>query len=324
MIQRHQSHAVRQSAQDTNLLRELLSFLKKQGGNQALCHALETKKNYYPALQLTRALNARRDGWLQLQSGPGMAQTAISRPLDFNTYLTDVVMPIVKTYKQQHPQHPYDDRKFRLNRFSLSPDQEQLQLELGPTVYQQYRADIERPRTEALDRMLLGLQAAGDPYHFFSKMLGITVIILSKEGYAFIGERVEQIDHPGLFQFVAGAATFHADLRQVDFWEDVKTEILQETGWEKVIDQPILQFIGIAGQTYTSELDLVFLMPTELEAAYFEHPTLSEHKRMLCIQTTCQARQLMEYQLFIGIDADAGLLYPAHFGLSYLLQYHWK
>jgi hypothetical protein len=324
MAQAQHAPTVREAAQETGLLRELVQLLQKQGGNEALCHALAAGRDHYTALCLPRALDASRAGWLQLQPGPGMPQPGMPAAPDFATYLTDVVTPIVDAYKRQHPQHPYDDRKFRLNRFSFAADHGRLQLELGPTVYQQYRADLGRSRPEALERMLRGVREAGDPHHFFSKMLGITVIILSREGYAFLGERIGQIDHPGLFQFVAGAATFHADLTEVNFWEDVQTEILQETGWEEVVRQPTLQFIGITGQPYTSEVDLVFLMPTGLEAAYFQHPTLCEHERMLCLRTARQARQLLGGRQPDGTGVAANLLYPARFGLTYLLQHHWK
>lgn len=300
-------------------LLSLLQLLKKQGKHTALIDALETGSNYYPALWLSSPVNAQNNSWLQLQEGIGMPLIDSPVVLDYSTYLNEVVMPIVNTYKNTHPNHPFDDRKFRLSNYFVAPEGT-IHLTLGPTVYQHYRTDIERPIYQAIERMLQGMQDANDPFYYFSKMMGITVIILSKEGYVFLGERASHIDTPGLLQFIAGAATFHADLSQVNFWDDIQAEVLQETGWDRVLDQPTLYFIGISGHTFTSELDLMFVIPTALEATYFEHPRLCEHERMFCVQTAAQAMQLLQYE----IDYGSKLLYPTCFGLKYLLQHYWK
>lgn len=324
MVQDDRKYLQKLPKEEVGVLCDLIRLLKAQGRYPALISALETGQNHYAALWPSRPINARNRLWVQLQEGQGMPFQGQSVPLDASTYLEAVVLPIVRAYKETHPDHPFDDRKFRLCHYALTPDEQTLQLSLGPTVYQHYREDMERPRFQALERMLQGMQEVGDPYHFFSKMMGITVIILSKEGYAFVGERVSHVDHPGLLQFVAGAATFHTELSQVNFWEDIQSEILQETGWEAVLAQPKLHFIGIAGQTYTSELDLIFVLPTTLEAAYFEHPTLSEHERMLCIQTRAQARRLLNGVPLAGHEQPSDLLYPTYFGLTYLLQHYWR
>jgi hypothetical protein len=309
---------------ESRLLRELLLLLEPEQQYTRLVNALRHGENHYTALQPDKPVDLASNHWLQLQEGSGMPLPDREVDLSFHAYLSQVITPVVEDYRHKNPLHPFDDRKFRLCHYALNDDGSSLQLSLGPTEYQQYRADIERPQPAALERMLRGMREAGDPYHYFSKMMGITAIVLSREGYAYAGERVSHIDHPGLLQFIAGAATFHADLTEVDFKDDIRAEIRQETGWEEVIIEPTIQFIGIAGQTYTSELDLVFLLPTQLDAAYFQHPRLSEHERMLCLQDATQVHQLLTKMSETTRGAGTTLLYPTHFGLSYLLQHHWK
>jgi hypothetical protein len=57
--------------------------------------------------------------------------------------------------------------------------------------------------------MLKGLQNYQDPFVYFTRTLAITVIPITLQGTVYIGERVGNIDRPGLLNFVAGLATFN-------------------------------------------------------------------------------------------------------------------
>ncbi len=298
---------------------KLIKLLSKKSAFPKLCTALEKDLSYYPALT-TKEILACNNLTIKVKEGCGAQVLEKDKDTRFTPYLQAVINPVVKAYKEKHPLHPFDDRKFRLDKFHLKKGaSSELTLSLGPTMYQQYQADAQRSKEEAIGLMIKGMERANDPYFYFSKILGVTVVVYTKEGYVFLGERASHIDSAGMLGFVGGTATFQEDINKVDFFHDLKTELEEEIGFVAKADTAF-QFVGIAGNTFTSELDLIFVYQSDKDSVYFENSLLSEHQRMVCIKDKAQAISLLTKGLFLGESDPKQLMYPTRFGLEYFLH----
>jgi 8-oxo-dGTP pyrophosphatase MutT (NUDIX family) len=318
------------SALETNqLLMEdtthLISLLRCIPKYKMVSDAIALNTDYYAALPFETIHALSKPLIIKLIEGLGAQSQAADLDLQFHPYLQNVITPMVEAFKKAHPNHAFEDRKFRLHDFYFEnkPFSEIFILSLAPTAYQQFKTDSNRSKQAAIALMLKGMQKAQDPYHYFAKILGLTVIVISKEGYVFLGERAAHIDYPNALNFVGGSATFKADLLQTDFLLDVKAELEEEIGFSVSDEQMDFQWIGIAGNPFTSELDLVFVVQSEKDKSFFENSILTEHQRMVCIQNKEQAIHLLTTGYFVGESQFKTLLYPTRFGLDYLVKYHW-
>lgn len=304
----------------------LISLLQTNPKYQNLSDAISINADYYAALPFEAVVSAAKPLNIRLTKGLGKQSEKCDLNLDFAIYLRDIIEPIVTNFKQKHPNHPFDDRKFRLHDFFFKnePFSSTLTLLLAPTSYQQFEEDSTRSKHAALDLMISGMKAAQDPYYYFAKILGLTIIVISQEGYVFLGERIEGVAYPNTLSFVGGTATFQEDLTNVNFFTDIKVELEEEIEYSVAHEKTDFQFIGIAGNPFTSELDLVFVLQSEKDKSFFENGTLTEHKRMICIQNKKQAISLLTTGRFDNETNTKTLLYPTRFGLNYLVQYHWK
>lgn len=307
-----------------NLIGRLLEFLKSNNSYVSLYNAVESGLSFYSVLPYS---NLRGNTSLFVAQGRGPQHLDPNTPVDieFNSYLNLVVMPTVTSYKRKNPEHPFDDRKLRLDNFYLDNNNVNsiLSLRLGPTEYQRYRQDLQRKEIDAIELMLLGIQAAGDPYYFFSKTLGVAAILLSSEGYAFLGERLAHIDYPGYLGGFGGLATFYSDLNHVNFISDIQNEIAEETSVSPDTYSSTFQFIGISGSVFTSEMDLVFIVETSLPYKAFIEMQLTEHQRMIGIRNRKEAFSLVINGLLPGqSNKDTKLLFSTRFAMEHLLRYH--
>jgi 8-oxo-dGTP pyrophosphatase MutT (NUDIX family) len=191
-----------------------------------------------------------------------------------------------------------------------------------PTVYPDYLLDLRRDKTTALRLMLRGLVNYSDPYAYFSKTIGITVVPISQEGSVYIGERSPGVDNPGLLNFVAGLATFHERLENINFYVDIQQELKEEIGIDLEINAKNTQLIGIAGNPCSSENDLVFLTVTPYPDQHFETFSLIEHTRLVPLRTQNEVKRLLDFGLLPHDDQPQAIAYGSRMALEYLVNHH--
>ena len=246
----------------------------------------------------------------------------------FQDYLQQVIQPQIELGEITDGCNPgdYDDRKLRWSGTGVTGhwflENQVLFLETGPTTYPRYAQDLHRSKTDALKLMLKGLQNYQDPYAYFAKAIGVTVVPISQEGYVYIGERSGNVDNPGLLNFVAGLATFKEDLEQVNFYADAQQELAEEVGIHSTLNSENTKLIGIAGNPFTSETDLVFVTQTEQPDSYFKTVALSEHLRLVPLRNQGEVNQLLNYGLLPNDSQKHAIAYGSRMALEYLANYH--
>lgn len=245
---------------------------------------------------------------------------------NFHDYLNQVIKPRIAKGEITDGSRPgdYDDRKARWSGAGITGnwrgENQVLCLEIGPTVYPDYLLDLRRDKTTALRLMLRGLVNYSDPYAYFSKAIGITVVPISQQGSVYIGERLPGVDNPGLLNFVAGLATFHERLENINFYVDIQQELKEEIGIDLEINAKNTQFIGIAGNPWSSENDLVFLTVTPYPDQHFETFSLIEHTRLVPLRTQNEVKRLLDFGLLPHDDQHQAIAYGSRMALEYLMN----
>lgn len=287
------------------LLNQLIAQLEQQGTYLALAEALQKQNLCFPVLKCEKATSV----CFQIREGESIKHVEKQVDTAFHAYLNQVVIPIVEAYKLENPNHCFDDKKFRLDKFDATnlQDKHTLTLWLAPIAYQQFQTDLTRPKSEALELILKGLQTHQDPYAYFSKILGVTIIPISKEGFIFLGERVQSIDYQGLLSFVSGSIDFCENVSHLNLSYQALKEIKEEINYEAYAQN--LCFIGIAANALTSEMDIIFTLQTDLSRENFRHLALSEHTNLICLENKQDLKKLLEQ--------PERLMYATQFGLEF-------
>jgi hypothetical protein len=105
---------------------------------------------------------------------------------NFHDYLDQVIHPKIARGEITDGSRSgdYDDRKARWSGSGITGrwrvENRILFLDIGPTIYPDYALDLQRDKTEALQVILRGLVEYRDPYAYFSKAIGITVVPISQ------------------------------------------------------------------------------------------------------------------------------------------------
>ncbi|WP_354635171.1 hypothetical protein [Planktothricoides raciborskii] len=246
----------------------------------------------------------------------------------FQDYIQQVIQPQIERGEITDGRNPgdYDDRKLRWSGAGVTGhwflENQVLFLETGPTTYPRYAQDLHRSKTDALKLMLKGLENYQDPYAYFAKAIAVTVVPISQEGYVYIGERSGNVDNPGLLNFVAGLATFREDLAKVNFYADAQQELAEEVGIHSTLNPENTKLIGIAGNPFTSETDLVFVTQTEQPDSYFKTVALSEHLRLVPLHNQDEVNQLLDHGLLPKESQKKAVAYGSRMALEYLANYH--
>jgi 8-oxo-dGTP pyrophosphatase MutT (NUDIX family) len=170
--------------------------------------------------------------------------------------------------------------------------------------------------------MLRGLAKYRDPSAYFSKAIGITVVPISQEGSVYIGERAKQVDNPGLLNFVAGLATFDEQLENIDFYADVRQELKEEIGIDLETTVNNTRLIGIAGNPWTGENDLVFVTVTPYQNSHFETFPGIEHTRFVPLRNKNEVKRLLDRGLLPNDDRPRAIAYGSRMALEYLANHH--
>lgn len=254
--------------------------------------------------------------------------TQEATPTNFYSYLHQVIQPQISKGEISDGSKlgDYDDRKLRWSGAGVTGywvcENQVLSLEIGPTTYPRYSQDLHRSKTDALKLILRGLQNYGDPYAYFSKAIGVTVIPISQSGYIYIGGRSRNVDSPGLLNFVAGLASFQENLEKVNFYADIQQELQEEIGIYLDLNPANTQFVGIAGNPFTSETDLVFVTQTHVPETHFETFPLVEHSQLIGLSNKAEVNKLLQEGLLPGENGKKAIAYGSRMGLEYLLSHH--
>lgn len=267
---------------------------------------------------------------IQVREGHG-AQNLEDEPLDtqFHAYLEAVIHPQIRMGLLSDGSQPgsYDDRKVRWSGAGVagfwSRDRDTFTLEVGPTSYPHCRLDLTRSPLEAIQLMLRGLTTYQDPYAYFARGMGVTVVPLTTDGNIYIGKRAISSDYTGVLNFVAGWATFSPTVQDINFYQDAQRELQEEVKVAMSLNETNTRFVGMSGNPLTGEADLVFVVQTELPDRHFQSGQWEEHSSLVGIGSKAEAEALLEHGLLPGEREPCSLMFSSRLGLEYLIQYHW-
>ncbi len=234
--------------------------------------------------------------------------------LSFWDYYQTYVLPLLESGVISDGTHSkYDDRKLRFSSYRIRGST--LEIKVGPTYYQHYKKELEQTEKEAVRTFQKGIRMGNDPFLYFSRALAVTMVPLSSSGTAYIGERNKQVDRSGYFAFAGGLMEFRMNPGEVRVLDDVLVEMGEEL---EVAPQNIsnVRFIGMAGECFSGEVDLVFVVQTDLPDAHFEDLNPVEHHSLIPIGKQEHCLEML--------SGKYPLLYSAVFGLEYLSQYHFS
>ncbi len=248
----------------------------------------------------------------------------------FDPYLETVINPQIRSGKLTDGTSPgdHDDHKIRWSGVGVagfwSRRQDILTLEVGPTSYPRYRLDLARSPLESLKMIDLGLKKYQNPYAYFARGIGVAVIPLTTDGNVYLGERSPEVDCTGVLNFVAGWATFSSNLEEINFLKDAQRELWEEVDIAMNLDSNNTKFIGISGHPLTGEVDLVFVVQTEMSDHHFQSgSSWSEHTRLVPISSKSEAETLLGQGLLPREKEPRTLMYSSRLGLEYLVKHHW-
>ena len=271
---------------------------------------------------------------IQVREGHG-SQNLNDEPLNtqFQAYLETVINPQIQSglLSDRTESGSYDDRKVRWSGTGVAGGWDRSQniftLEVGPTSYPQCRLDITRSSLESLKLMLRGLTNHQDPYAYFARGIGVAVIPLTTDGNVYIGSRLNASDYTGVLNFVGGWATFSAISQNINFYQDAQQELWEEMKIVMTLNEANTRFVGISGHPITGEVDLVFVVQTEISDRHFESGHQSghweEHSSLVRISNKTDAENLLEHGLLPEEKEPCNLMFSSRLGLEYLAKYHW-
>ncbi|MFB2934450.1 hypothetical protein ACE1B6_04165 [Aerosakkonemataceae cyanobacterium BLCC-F154] len=72
-----------------------------------------------------------------------------------------------------------------------------------------------------------------------------------------------------------------------------------------------------------TEVDLVFVVQTEMGDRHFRSDQWEEHSSLVAISSKVEAEALLEQGLLPGEQEPCSLMFSSRLGLEYLVQYHW-
>ena len=271
---------------------------------------------------------------IQVREGHG-SQNLNNEPLNtqFQAYLETVINPQIQSglLSDRTESGRYDDRKVRWSGAGVAGGWDRSQniftLEVGPTSYPQCSLDIARSFLDSLKLMLRGLTNYQDPYAYFARGIGVAVIPLTMDGNVYIGRRLNASDYTGVLNFVGGWATFSAISQNINFYQDAQQELWEEMKIAMTLNETNTRFVGISGHPITGEVDLVFIVQTEIGNRHFESGHQSghweEHSSLVRISNKTEAENLLEYGLLPEEKEPCNLMFSSRLGLEYLAKYHW-
>ncbi|MEG4344010.1 hypothetical protein QUB70_12065 [Microcoleus sp. A003_D6] len=294
---------------------------------KALSEALIAGRDFLHSIHPDEVAGVTR---IQVREGHG-PQNLNDEPIDtqFHAYLEAAIDPQIRLGLLADGTKPrsYDDRKVRWSGAGVagfwSRSQDTLTLEVGPTSYPRCRLDLTRSSLEALKLMMRGLTNYQDPYAYFARGVGVAVVPLTEDGNVYIGRRSTSSDYTGVLNFVAGWATFSPTAQDINFYQDAQRELGEEVNVSMTLNNTNTRFIGMSGNPMTGEVDLVFVVQTEMRDRHFRSGQWEEHSGLVRIRNKAEAEALLEHGLLPGEQEPCALMFSSRLGLEYLVQQHW-
>lgn len=306
---------------------KVVEYLADLPQGKALSEALIGGRNFLHLIHPDEVAGVTR---IQVREGHG-PQNLNDEPLDtqFHAYLEAVINPQIRIGLLTDGTKPgsYDDRKVRWSGAGVagfwSRSQDTFTLEVGPTSYSHCRLDLTRSWLEALKLMMRGLTTYRDPYAYFARGIGVAVVPLTTDGNVYIGKRLNSSDHTGVLNFVAGWATFSPTVQDINFYQDAQRELWEEVNVAMTLNDTNTRFIGMSGNPITGEVDLVFVVQTEMPDRHFQSGQWEEHSCLVRIRSKAEVEALLEHGLLPGEQESCALMFSSRLGLEYLVQYYW-
>ena len=282
---------------------------------KVLSEALIQSRDFFHLIAPHQTANITQ---IQVREGHG-PENLDGEPIDtqFQAYLEAVINSQIRNSFLSDGSKPgsYDDRKVRWSGAGVagfwSRSQDTLTLEVGPTSYPRCRLDITRSPLDSLKLMLRGLTNYQDPYAYFARGVGVAVVPVTAEGHVYIGKRVNSSDHTGVLNFVAGWATFSPTVQEINFYQDAQRELEEEVKVAMTLNETNTRFIGISGNPITGEVDLVFVVQTEMSDRHFLSGEWEEHSRLVGIRSKTEAEALLEYGRLPGEAEPCSLMFSS-------------
>ena len=257
----------------------------------------------------------------------------IENPIDtsFNSFYNEVILPQIESGKLGDGiKTKFDDRKVRLDDSGVVPVytlvNEVFRLKVGPTDYMRFKEDSKRSDEENLALMLRGVQENGKPWKYFAKPLGVAVLPVTKDGHVYIGERLGNVDRPGLLCSVAGQMTFNEDVNKISALADEQKELKEEFGIEMKLDSENTRFAGISAFPKLGDADVVLAVKTDVPDAYFDSGdwmkkvSEREHKSLVPIKRKDDAEILLNEGRLPNGSRKYEMIYSTRLGLEYLAR----
>ncbi|MDJ0661553.1 MAG: hypothetical protein QNJ42_19005 [Crocosphaera sp.] len=306
---------------------QVINALADLPQGELLSQALLADSDYVHLISPQQTVNITQ---IKVREGHG-AKNLDDSPIDtqFQAYLENVINPQIDQgiLSDGSQQGRYDDRKVRWSGSGVtgcwSCQQDILTLEVAPTSYPDYRLDLTRSPLETLKLMLRGLETDQDPYAYFARAVGVAVIPLTTEGNVYLGKRLNSSDYTGMLNFVAGWATFSPKVEEINFYQDAQRELEEEMKVSMTLDQTNTRLVGASGNPLTGEVDLVFVVQTEISDRHFQSNQWEEHSRLIGIHNKTEAENLLKYGLLPEEQKPYNLMFSSRLGLEYLVKSHW-
>ncbi|MBW4593241.1 MAG: hypothetical protein KME46_10020 [Brasilonema angustatum HA4187-MV1] len=306
---------------------KVVTYLADLPQGKALSEALIAGRDFLHLIHPDEVAGVTR---IQVREGHG-SQNLNDEPLDtqFHAYLEAVINPQIRIGLLADGTKPrsYDDRKVRWSGAGVtgfwSRCQDSFTLEVGPTSYPHCRLDMTRSSLDALKLMMRGLTTYQDPYTYFARGIGVTVVPLTTDGNVYIGKRSTSSDYAGVLNFVSGWATFSPTVQDINFYQDAQRELWEEVNVAMTLDDTNTRFVGMSGNPITGEVDLVFVVQTEMPDRHFQSGQWEEHSYLVRIRSKAEVEALLEYGLLPGEQEPCSVMFSSRLGLEYLVQYHW-
>ncbi len=221
----------------------------------------------------------------------------------------------------------WDDRKYRLNQ----PHEEEgrLVVPLGLTYFGAYRSDINRSDEENIARQRLGEERHNDKWAFFTRALGVAFIAITKDGVAFIGEKISKDSYNGWLSTAAGMIDYAGEPSTEMVRRQALSELREEYGedLELVGDSKL---VGIASHPIRGDGDVVFVGRIDAPSEYFtsgkwlERRRDNEHQSNLVRVASLGERDRLLGEGSLGERGFPGIVYSTRLGLESLTEEDFK
>jgi len=206
----------------------------------------------------------------------------------------------------------FDDRKLRFDTLRIRGGT--LEVALGITYYQKNRKDKTRDPAENSRLQQHGRARFYDAYAFFQRAIGVSSLLLTREGSLFLGERVNVSTDLGSLNGAAGYVEYTDRLDGINLEDEARREIKEECGVNGR-DITKMNFVGVFSNPGTGETDFCYIVALKLSdeelLSAWDQSQDTEHGRRIKIRSYREAQQILEQGTLPSYDGKFKLMYPA-------------